>query len=121
MFANLRTLPLVVLCAVACVGPADRIIVVKGELVDEVGTNLADCTLSLTEMRQATDRFTFKTSVSDKFDVAITYWAPSYSSYEIAIDCPEGVTPYRSGPVRVSGSRGDPIDLGRIMILRRRK
>lgn len=119
MLAKMRALPvLIVLVASACAGPTDRIILVRGELVDETGRGLRDCAFALFETHNASDRFAFRTDVGGQFEVAITYWVRGQSKYEIAIECPEAVASYRFGPLPVPGVGAGPIDLGRVTIHR---
>ena len=104
----------------ACAGPSDRIILVRGHIVDEAGDARSGCTFSLTEARQASDRFMYKRDIDASFDLAITYWAPSDSRYQIVIDCQESAAVYRFEPARASRFQSGPIDLGRIAIPKRK-
>lgn len=101
-----------------CVTTADRLVSVQGELVDAAGAAVEGCELALMEKSSSADRYVARRRVGGKFSAEFTSWAPSYSSLEVAINCPNH-EPFLSKPHPVSSLGRNGIDLGRILLKKR--
>ena len=98
-----------------CVTTADRVVTVQGELVDEAGSAVGGCELTLMEKSSSADRYIARRPVARKFSVNFTSWAPSYSSLEVSIACPNHAS-FLSKPYPVSSLGKAGIDVGRIRL-----
>lgn len=108
-------LSVALLLVTACVTTADRVVTVQGELADATGSAVKGCELALMEKSSSADRYIARRPGSGKFNVNFTSWAPSYSSLEVSITCPNHES-FLSKPYPVSALGQAGIDLGRITL-----
>jgi len=101
-----------------CVGTVDRLIPVQGQLVDESGSLITGCELSLTEKSASAQRYSARQRVNGEFKIEFFSWAPSYSSFEVSVECPNR-EPFLSKSYSVLGAGQNGIDIGQVLLKKR--
>lgn|SRR5689334_10837079 len=109
----------IALCALTgCVGTVDRLIPVQGQLVDESGSLITGCELSLTEKSASSQRYSARQRVSGEFKIEFTSWAPTYSSLEVLVECPNRER-FLSESYSVLSAGQNGIDIGQVLLKKR--
>lgn len=106
---------LAILASLGCVGTADRLVTIRGNIVSEAGTPISGCELTVAERSKSPDRFVARRSVDASFAVDVFTWAPTTAELEVGVECPN-MRRYVSQPYSVSGAGLNGIDVGRVVL-----
>ena len=95
-------------------GTMDRLLMVRGELVNEIGLPQQDCTLFLKEISAKKDYYFSDREVGGKFRADFTSWAPNQSELEIKIKCIGKTYEFISRLIKIEKIEYPGINIGRI-------